>query len=197
MKTFERGFQLLDLTVALAVIALVATLAAPPLDRMVRGLRLREAASELVGALRLAKSFAVRYSANVAVRFRSERGIVTFAIYRDGDGDGVRNADIASGRDPLVQTIHRLAGTGFGLRFGFPPKIVPRDPSDPRRPLDRLDDPIRFNDSDLASFDPLGGATPGSLYLTDGATGLAAVRVLSRSGRVRVLLYDAATRLWH
>ena len=63
--------------------------------------------------------------------------------------------------------------------------------------MDRLDDPIRFNQSDLASFDPLGTATPGSLYLTDGQSRLTAVRVTSRTGRVRVLRYDSRARAWH
>ena len=62
--------------------------------------------------------------------------------------------------------------------------------------MDRLDDPIRFNQSDLASFDPLGTATPGSLYLTDRRSLLAAVRVTSRTGRIRVLRYDSRARTW-
>ena len=82
------------------------------------------------------------------------------------------------------------------MRFGFPPGPPPRDPSDPRRRLDRLDDPLRFNRSDIASFDPLGGATPGSAYLTDGQTQLAAVRVLSTTGKVRVIVYDRRKQTW-
>lgn len=62
--------------------------------------------------------------------------------------------------------------------------------------MDRLDDPIRFNQSDLASFGPLGTATPGTLYLTDRRSRLTAVRVTSRTGRVRVLRYDPGARTW-
>jgi prepilin-type N-terminal cleavage/methylation domain-containing protein len=191
------GFTLIELLVVFALVLLLATLAISPLHRAVKALRLRQAASELVGSLRLARSFAVRYSANVAVRFNAEpKGGVSFSLYRDGNGNGVRNAEIRAGTDPKIDGPRHLGGPGFGLRFGFPPGIRPTDPGDPSHRLDRLDDPIRFNESDLASFDPLGGATPGSLYLTDGYDGLAAIRVLNRSGRVRVLTYKASTGRW-
>ncbi|MCB1009629.1 MAG: hypothetical protein KDB94_12155, partial [Acidobacteria bacterium] len=81
-------------------------------------------------------------------------------------------------------------------RFGFPAGRAPRDPGSPGRRLDRLDDPIRFNRSDIASFSPLAGATPGTVYLTDGERRLVAVRVTGRTGRVRILAYDVATETW-
>ena len=83
---------------------------------------------------------------------------------------------------------------GRAVKFGFPPGPPPTEVGS-RRPMDRLDDPIRFNDSDLASFGPIGTSTPGSLYLTDGEH-LLVVRVLNRTGKVGVLAYDAAARVW-
>lgn len=74
--------------------------------------------------------------------------------------------------------------------------MAPTDPADPRRPLKGLDDPIRFGSSDLASFRPLGTASPGTAYLTDGRQNLAAVRVLGASGKVKVIVYDAGRQLW-
>ena len=89
------------------------------------------------------------------------------------------------------------SSTYFGrrIRFGFPEGARPSDPSSPGRRLEGLDDPIRFNRSDLASFGALGTATPGSLYLTDGHR-LVAVRVLNRTGRIRVLAWDRKTDRW-
>ena len=193
----QKGFTLPELLVVLAVLASLLAVGAPPLLRISGDLRLRLAADELVGVLRLARSYAVRHSANVAVKFRSgANGEVTFALYRDGDGDGVLNHDIDNGTDPEVAPPRRLSNLGRGCGFGFPPGPPPRDPSSPSRPLGNLDDPIRFNQSDLASFSPLGTATPGSLYLTDGMSRLAAVRVFDRTGKVRVLTYDPAARVW-
>ena len=84
------GFSLLELLVVLTLLALVVTLAVPPLQRASAGVRLRLAAQEVATALRLAKSAAVLHSARVAVKFRTaEDGGVSYSLYRDGDGDGV------------------------------------------------------------------------------------------------------------
>jgi type II secretory pathway pseudopilin PulG len=191
-----KGFQLAELTVVLAVLAFLATLGAPPLLRASGDLRLRLAADELVSVLRLARSWAVRHSANVAVKFRTDRdGTVTFTLYRDGDGDGVLNRDIDAGVDPQVEPPRRLSNLGRGFGFGFPPGAPPPDPGSPGHTLP-TSDPIRFNESDLASFSPFGTATPGSLYLTDGLRRLAVVRVANRAGSLRILTYDPERRVW-
>lgn len=155
------------------------------------------ATHELVGVLRMARSYAIRYSTKVGVKFRPgvESG-ATFTLYRDGDADGVLTADIDSGVDPPVSPPRQLAHFGSFARFGFPPGPAPRDPGDPGSRLDRLDDPIRFNRSDIASFNHLGGSTPGSLYLTDGRYLLSVVRVFGRTGKVRVMRYDQETEEW-
>jgi type II secretory pathway pseudopilin PulG len=192
----EHGFQVADLTVALAVFAVLLLGGAPQLLKLSADLRVRAAASEVVAALRQAQSLAVRQNAEVAVRFAAEgRGYYTFTLYRDGDGDGVTNADIRSGVDRQVAPAGRLENLGGDVRFGIPDRQV-RDPGDPESLLDRLDDPIRFNSSDLASFGPLGTATPGSVYLTDGGSHLVVVRVFGRTGKIRVLHYDFETAAW-
>lgn len=194
----QQGFQLVELLTVLAILGLAATASLPQIVSAMADVRLRSAASELVSTLRLARSEAIARSANVAVRFEPKpNGNATFTLFRDGDDDGVLNADIAAGVDLPVGPPRRLAALGQGARFGFPRGNPPADPGDPRRPLDRLDDPIRFNNSNLASFDPLGGSTPGSLYLTDGVDRLVAVRVVGRTGRVRVLTWKASSRRWH
>lgn len=193
----ESGFQLVEMVVALAVLTAVLVVGAPPLMGLSADLRLSLAASELVGTLRRARSLALRHNANVAVKLRTgDDGTVTFALHLDGDGDGVTTADIDRGTDLEVEPPRRLAHFGRDVRFGFPPGRPPTDPGDPRRPLDRLDDPIRFNRSDLASFGPLGTATPGSLYVTDGRSRLVAVRVFGTTGKVRVLTWDGDGRRW-
>lgn len=193
----HRGFQLVQLLVFLAIAATLLTLGTPPLLRWTSALRLRLAAAEFVSTLRLARSTALNTAGKVGVKFRPQAsGRVTFTLHRDGDGDGVRSRDIDDGTDPQIGPERQLQHVGAHVRLGFPPGIVPRDPGRPERPLGRLDDPIRFNRSDIASFNGLGRATSGSLYLTDGRRGLAVVRVFSSSGRVRVLVYDPERQVW-
>lgn len=190
------GWTLIELLVVVAIAGLLVTLCAPPLTRAVSRLRMRMAASEVATSMKMARAYAVRHSARVGLRFDTRGdGEPTWALYRDGDGDGVLARDIRTGTDPRV----REAGfrrIGSAARFGFPEGPAPRDPGDPSRRLHRLDDPIRFNRSDMASFDPVGTATPGTVYLTDGRDELVAVRVTNRTGRIRVLRYDYATETW-
>jgi type II secretory pathway pseudopilin PulG len=191
------GMTLLETLMVAALGTVLLGVAVPPLIRASTRLRVRSAAAEICGTFRLARSYAIRYDANVGVKFRvSSDGTVTFALYRDGDHDGVLTADIDRGVDPEVRPPQVLQSFGRGVGFGFPPGLVPRDPSDPRRNLGDLDDPIRFNGSDIASFSSVATATPGSIYLTDHVGELVAVRVVGMSGRTSVVRYDAAERVW-
>ncbi|MFN7942299.1 MAG: hypothetical protein U0X73_11920 [Thermoanaerobaculia bacterium] len=191
------GFQLIEAVVYLAVLGLLSILGVPPILRWTNAQRVEMAAQEVSGAMRVARAYAVRHATHVGLKFWTARdGAASYALYRDGDGDGVRTDDIRSGVDPQVMPLQRLAHFGREIRFGFPPGRAPRDPANPRRRLTRLDDPIRFNSSDIASFSHLGGSTPGSVYVTDGSVHLSAVRVLNESGRIRRIRYDVASEVW-
>ncbi len=196
-KSSGSGFQLYELLLVLAILSVVAAMGIPRVLEWTRHLKMDLAAHELIGVMRLARSYAIRHHTKVGVKFRP---LVptgpTFTLYRDGDGDGVRTADIDAGVDPAVGPPRQLNHFGSFVRFGFPPGPPPRDPGNPSRRLDRLHDPIRFNRSDIASFNYLGGSTPGSLYLTDGRYLLVVVRVFGRTGKVKVLQYDQESETW-
>ena len=180
----------------LAVLSIFVSAVLPALFRSTARLRLSLAAREVAGVLRVARLYAVRYNAKVAVKFTTgSDGMVTFSLFRDGDDDGVRNRDIDAGTDLRLTAPRRLAHLGSAIRFDFPVGVPPRHPST-GRPMARLDDPIRFNRSDLASFSPMGAATPGSVYISDQRSNLIVVRVTSRTGRVRLLRYDYETEVW-
>jgi hypothetical protein len=196
MRSTESGFEIAELVVSLAVLTVLLMLGLPALAHFASGLRLRLAAGELEGTLRSARSLAIRLDTEVAVKFRPRPdGSATWAVYRDGNGNGVLNRDITAGIDPQVTPPQVLEELGRQMRFGFPPGRPVRDPGDPRHLLP-TDDPIRFNQSDLASFGPLGTSTPGSLYLTDGQSRLLAVRVYGRTGKVKVIAYDFDAEVW-
>ena len=178
MRTVERGYQLIELLIAMAISSLVLVLGIPPLLSLAAGLRVELAAAEVASTFHVARAYAIRHDANVGLKFQVDAdGTVTWALFRDGDGDGVLTADILSGDDPQVLPRTRIAHLGRQIHFGFPPGRAPRDPGDPRRRLSGLDDPIRFNRSDIAAFSPLGTATPGTVYVTDGMRHLSAARV--------------------
>lgn len=191
------GYTLIDILIVLAILGFTALVIYPPFVRTTSALRLELAAQQMAGGLRLARAYAVRHNANVAVKFRTDDdGTMTYALYRDGDGDGVRNRDLESGVDPEVWAPRRLHYFNGSVRVGIPPGRPPRHPGNPARRLTRLDDPIKFNRSDLASFSPLGTATPGSIYLTDDYRHLVAVRTYHVSGKVTIVTYDEETETW-
>jgi len=191
------GFTVVEGIVIVAILGLTASLTFPDLFRLTRSLRVDLASRELHGVLRLARSRAIREGAKVGVKFRtSGEGRYSFTLYRDGDGDGVLTRDIDAGVDPPLAPPRALIHLGQRIRLGFPAGPAPRDPGDPTRRLTRLDDPIRFNRSDIASFNHLGASTPGSLYITDGMHFLSVVRVFGRTGKVKILRYDVASETW-
>ena len=198
------GVTLLEVVFVLAVLALMSTLALPMILQATARVRVDLAAHEVLGTLRMARQLAIQHSSHVGVKFfevanddpREEgSAAVTFQLYLDGDGDGVRNDDLRSGVDPPLGPLRRLTHVGRFVRFGFPPDISPTHPSTGRA-LGRLEDPIRFNRSGIASFSPIGSATPGTVYLTDGTRFLVAVRVWNRSGRSGIVRFDPDRREW-
>ncbi len=191
------GFTLLELLTVLAVLGVVLTLGVPALVHATSRLRVNLAASEAAAALQRARLLAVRSNAHVAVRFEATaNGPVTWALYADGDGDGVRWRDVQRGTDTTLQAPLPLRRTGASVHLGFPPGPPPRDPADPDRRLARRGDPIRLGRSDMVSFGPMGASSSGSLYFTDGERSLAAVRIFGHTGKVEVLSYDPTTETW-
>jgi prepilin-type N-terminal cleavage/methylation domain-containing protein len=183
MRT-DRGFSLVELTVAAAIILVMAAVATPVFRAHFADAHILGAAQQFQARFRLASSTAVRSSVYTAIRFeRHDDGRVYHAVYADGDGDGVRSADIATGTDRMVAEPVPLEAGAPGVRVGFNAGVP-----DPGGNGTLGGDPIRFGSSDLLSFSPYGTATPGTFYLA-GDSVQAAVRVTGGSARVRVMLW--------
>lgn len=190
----QTGVLLPELLVALLLGALLLGALASSISHMASGFRLRLAVAEVVGALHRARSQAILLGMPVGIRFGIAGGRVTYRLFLDGDGDGVLRRDVEAGVDPPLEPAQRLGHLGTDVRLGFPARPPAFDPGGRR--LQKLDDPVRFNRSDTASFSPLGTSTPGSLYLTDERERLAAVRVNGSTGKPRVLYWRPEEGLW-
>lgn len=86
------GFTLVELMITLFILAIIASMAAPSFSDMVRRNKRVACGNELVGALQLGRSDAVRSGQPVSVDAPAgiENGIV---VFRDEDGDGNADAD--------------------------------------------------------------------------------------------------------
>lgn len=194
MTRRQDGFNLIEVLLVMTIAGLLSTLALTMGRQWWSALQVELAASEVATTLQLGRSLAVRNNARVAVRFYpDDKGHLTHAIYQDGDRDGVRSDDIDRGTDPMLR--EAKGGPLGGVRAGFPKGWTPREPGSRKR-LDRLHDPIRFGRSDMASFTAYGGASPGTIYLTDGRRHLMAVRVNNRTGKIKILRYDREQEIW-
>jgi hypothetical protein len=182
------------LALVLAVAACALAVALPTAANLKESVSIRSAAGEAATALLRARAYALTRNVNVGVKFRRNGDRYEWALYRDGNGNGVRTAEIARGVDrPLGIAIPWSRRDVLpGIFFDCP---VP-DPGRPGSYLDHPDDPIRFNASDICSFSPVGESTPGSIYLSDGRSRMAVVRVLGRTAKIRVLYWRKGEGSW-
>ncbi len=199
----RRAFTFIEMVVVLGLISLGTGFLWPKISDLMSATELRLATGEVAAAFYEAKIYSQRQRANVAVVFRVDdsvgtltSGTVSWLLYRDGDEDGVRKQDILSGIDPLVRGGRRLEHFGSRIRFGFPPGMTPTEIGDPGRRIPRLDEPIRFGNSGMASFSALGTSSPGTAYVTDGRNQLMAIRIGSLSGKVTIWKYDPSIQRW-
>jgi hypothetical protein len=189
-----RGFSSLELGVVLALGAALVTATAAGAFQLQASLAIRSAAAEVAAAFFRARTYALTRGVTVALKFRNDGGRYEWSLYRDGNGNGVRTSEIASGVDrSLGFAIPWLRGD---VRPGILRDSPVPDPATPGRQLDRLDDPIRFNNSDLCSFSPVGESTPGSIYLWDGRDRMAVVRVFGRTAKIHTLYYLRGEKSW-
>lgn len=188
------GYSAAELVAVLAITAAVTTLVAPGVFQLSATQAVRSGAGEVRAMLFQARALALSRGRYVGVKFRKNGNRYEWALYGDGNGNGIRTAEIAKGVDrPLGIAIPWSRNDVLpGILKGSP---VP-DPGSPGKKLDRLDDPIRFNASDICSFSSIGECTPGSIYLWDGRDRMAVVRVFGRTAKVRTLYYRRGEKEW-
>lgn len=183
--TRQNGQTLPETMLALAIFAGLGWVGLP-------ALRAWHVRSQLVGVaevfkseFRRAKSLAIRRNAYTALRFEERADGVYLRVALDRDYDGVQSRDLRSGVDVYATEGRRLTDLSE-VRLGVLPG-VPEPP--PGRGMLDVSDPIRFGRSNMVSFSPLGGATPGTLYF-EGHGLMAAVRVNGGSARVSTLIWE-------
>jgi prepilin-type N-terminal cleavage/methylation domain-containing protein len=189
----RNGYTLIELLIVVAIIGLFVGIVAPAWVTMQRRAALRNASGQLRGIFNLARSRAAMRGMSSGVKFFEAGGEWRFAIYDDGDGDGVRNDDIDRRVDRRVTLPRRVLPESGIVSIGLLRRTI-KDPDGDR--LLPTQSPVHFNRSTICSFSPLGQSTPGTIYITDRDEQLFAVRVWGTTARVRTLRYDAASRRW-
>ena len=188
-----RGASLLETVVVAGLFIAVAGLSMPLLTTARHQQHVASAARYLTGRIMLARADAARSGATVGLRFVTRNGQVFFRSFRDGDGDGVRTADIGAGVDLPVGEETAIGDLFKGVRFALG-AAVPQVGSSGPAGADA--DPVRFGSSDILSVTPLGTASSGTLYLRSREGHQVAIRVLGGTARVQHHVFDYTAGRW-
>lgn len=187
------GYSLVEMLVSVAIIGLFVLVALPAFGSIQRKFALRAATSELRSIFHTARMRAIAQGRHAGLKFIRAGNEWSFAMYDDGDGDGLRNDDIARNIDRLAEPPRRILEESAEITIGVLGVTI-KDPDG--EPLTPSDSPVQFGNSKLASFSPLGESTPGTIYITDRGKDIWAVRVYGATAKIRVTRYDHATRKW-
>jgi type II secretory pathway pseudopilin PulG len=185
----DRGITLLELVFVVSVTVVIAGVAVPLTGDALDEARTGAAARYLAGQIVSSRMDAVNRSRCVALRFEASTPDYRVARYVDGNGNGVRTAEV--GRiDPIDGVPKRIGddfpNVRFGLGEGLPDVDGVRGTGT---------DGVRIGSARILTMSPDGTATSGTLYL-EGRRAQYAVRVLGATGRTRVLKYDSGQRTW-
>ncbi len=176
------GYSLLELVVALGIILLMGSVALPNILGYRQELALVGAAQGFKIEFMRARSIATTKNTRAAIRFETDAsGRTNYSTYVDGNSNGVLAADITNGTDPRIAGPFRLDAGQSGVEVG----VLPDAPSPDGGRLGL--EPIRFGNSRMVSFSPLGTGTPGTFYLRTRSS-MAGVRVTGGSARVRIMI---------
>jgi prepilin-type N-terminal cleavage/methylation domain-containing protein len=184
------GYSLIELLLVMSLIATLTAIAVPLANDTVDALRASGAARHVAARIAMLRLEAVRRATTLALRFeRQADGDYSFAMFLDGNGNGVRAYDVTQGTDTQVAAAERLRDQFPGTRYGLMPGVPDLDGAS------APSDGVRIGSSSFLSTAPNGSATSGTLYL-HGRRDQYAVRVLGATGRVRLFVYHRGTRRW-
>jgi Tfp pilus assembly protein FimT len=186
------GYSAIEVLFATALTLVVAGMAVPQMLASVDDTRTVGAARYLAGRLQHARMEAIGRSAVVAVRFTTDASGCAFAVYVDGNGNGVLATDIQRGIDWLEMRPEHLSDKFQSVTIG----VLPDVPAVDAGSAAPNGDPLKLGASNAVSFSPQGTSSSGSVYLLGRSKSQYVVRIFGETGKTRVLRYDAAARQW-
>jgi Tfp pilus assembly protein FimT len=189
------GFSLVEASLALALLGLFVVVVVPVSAATLSRARVSAAAMDMAATFARLRAQAIAEHRRIGLRFTAGAGPVSFAVYADGDGDGVRSDDIASGRDPRLEAPRDLPSSYEGIDFGVLPSSIPEVPPQSGA-IPPGTDPIRFGSADIVTFTPWGTATGGTVFVSDGRETVCAVVLYGKTGRLRTFRLDRSLGRW-
>jgi len=185
------GYTILELLFVIAIAGTVTTIAVPQGLRALDEFRTKTAARYLAQRLADARITAIKRSTTAGLRFDPGAPDYRVSTVIDGNHNGLRTAEIASGIDQTITPAETLDAHFSGVVFG----ILIGVPDADGQPVSSQDG-VRTGVSKLLSMNPDGTSSSGTLYVHGRDRSQYAVRVFGTTGRVRILRYDFTLRRW-
>jgi hypothetical protein len=187
------GYSAVELVFAVGLAVTLAGVAVPEYRTALDDFRTAGAARYVAARLQRARMDAVARSAFVALQFTTDASGYTYAVYVDGNGNGVLARDIARGIDKRTLGPERLSDLFAGVEFGALPSLPPVDAGGTLPGSD----PVRLGTANSVSFGPMGTSTSGTLYIRGRGGAQYAARVYGDTGKTRLLKFDRGSRRWN
>jgi prepilin-type N-terminal cleavage/methylation domain-containing protein len=184
------GLTLIELLFVTAVMAVLAGVTVPLTNAALDDLHTAAAARYVAGLVLSGRMDALKRARCVALRFEASGPDYTYGSFVDGNGNGLRTAEIRSGVDAALGREQRLADRFPGVRFGLQPGAPDVDGV-----RSNSTDGVRVGSSGILTTGPDGTATSGTLYL-QGRRAQYAVRILGATARTRVLKLEPGAGTW-
>jgi len=188
----SRGFSLLELMFVAGIAATLGAVGVPQYLTAIDDYRAAGAARYMSARFQRARMEAVMRSADVALQFTSVAGGYSYAVYMDGNHNGVLTREIQRGIDRRVGPVEQLPDQFPGVDFGVIPGLPAIDPGSTAPGSD----PIRLGAGSVATFSAAGTASSGTVYIRSRRDAQYAVRIFGATGKTRMLKFDLGTRQW-
>ena len=185
------GFTLIELLLCVAISATFLGIAMPLATSALDEMRTAMAARYVAGRILAARLDALQRSTCVGFQFEASGFDYSFATYADGNQNGIRTTEIASGIDPIAMMGERLGDRFSNVRFGLA-QAVP-DLDGVRQMTDS--DGVRVGSPRILTLSPDGTASSGTIYIR-GSRAQYAVRILGATARTRVFQYQQGADQW-
>ena len=194
--TASKGYTLAELLAVLAIVAMAVALTLPAAATLRDGGRAAAGARTMATLLSAERWKSVAKHNTVGLQFRKIGSAWAWREVADGNGNGLRSAEISRGVDPILSGDERLERKVADVTIGIPPGGPYPEAPPGTDMLTSSDDPVRFGRSTIVSFSPVGSASSGTLYVTDGRRGFFAVVLFGPTARLRVWRFRPEDRRW-
>ena len=114
-----RGFSLVEALLAIGLLMVLAALATPSVLRGLDDARGTSAARHIAGLARFTRAQAALRSAFAGLRFERDGGGYGYAVYVDGNGNGLSTRDVRRGVDRPITAVERIGDRFAGVTIGL------------------------------------------------------------------------------